>query len=149
MGTHKLHTTMHLPIELERVFAFFSDAINLERITPPELGFKILTPQPLEIAAGAIIDYRLKLFGLPFYWQTAITEWEPPHRFVDVQAKGPYKEWIHTHRFRAVDGGTEIEDEVQYRLPLWPLGELGLPIVKLQLGRIFRYRQERIRHLLE
>jgi ligand-binding SRPBCC domain-containing protein len=146
--THTLRTSEVLPLPVETVFAFFSDAANLEKITPPELHFRILTPLPIEMRPGALIDYELRLFGIRFRWRTRIASWDPPHAFSDEQLRGPYREWLHTHRFEPVEGGTRMSDEVRYRLPLWPLGELGYPIVRLQVRRIFRYRQETIRRLL-
>jgi ligand-binding SRPBCC domain-containing protein len=146
--THELHAAMTLPQPIDRVFAFFSDAGNLERITPPELGFQILTPRPIVMAPGALIDYQLRLFGLRFRWRTRITVWDPPHRFVDEQLRGPYAEWIHTHTFESVADGTRIADHVRYRLPLFPIGQIGYPIVRLQLARIFSHRQSVIRQLL-
>jgi len=142
---HTLNTSMRLPLAREDVFAFFAEAANLERITPPELGFEILTPQPLHLGEGTLIDYRLCLFGVRLGWQTQITHWDPPRMFVDAQLRGPYKRWIHTHCFREEDGGTIIEDAVEYCLPYWPLGEIASPFVRLQLHRIFRYRQQAIR----
>jgi ligand-binding SRPBCC domain-containing protein len=143
-----LRTRTVLPLPLDEVFTFFSAAENLERITPPELGFRIATPLPVDMRPGALIDYRLSLFGLPFRWRTEITEWDPPHSFVDTQLRGPYAQWIHRHRFTEVDGGTLMEDEVRYRLPVPVLGMAGVPIVKLQLRRIFSYRERKIRELL-
>ena len=144
----RLHAELDLARPIDEVFAFFADAANLERITPPELGFRILTPGPIAIRAGTLIDYELSLFGLKFRWQTEIRDWNPPHHFVDVQLRGPYRQWIHTHRFEAIAGGTRIVDDVDYALPLWPAGEIAQPIVKLQLGRIFRYRSEATRRLI-
>jgi ligand-binding SRPBCC domain-containing protein len=142
---HTLTTSMSLPLARDQVFAFFTEASNLQRITPPELGFEMVTPPPIHLSAGTHIEYRLRLFGIPFSWQTEIQRWNPPEEFVDVQRRGPYKHWVHTHRFREEQGVTIIEDEVQYELPYAPLGELVYPLVRLQLHRIFRYRQHAIR----
>ena len=142
---HTLQTVMRLPLPRETVFAFFADAGNLQRITPPELKFAILTPLPIRLVEGARIDYKLRLLGFPFRWQTRISQWNPPEVFVDEQVGGPYKLWIHTHRFHEKDGETTIEDEVRYRLPFWPLGEMIYPLVRAELRRIFQYRQKIIR----
>lgn len=144
---HLLTRSLVLPLARDEVFAFFADAENLGRITPPELDFRI-TRAPETMAAGAIIEYRLALFGVPFGWRTEISTWEPPHRFVDEQRRGPYKRWHHTHTFTEVRGGTQIDDAVRYTLPLWPLGELAHPLVRAQLERIFDYRQHATRALL-
>ena len=133
---------MTLPLGIHEVFPFFCDVLNLERITPPELRFRILTPPPIEIAEGTTVDYRLRLYGIPVKWSSRITTWNPPHEFVDEQVVGPYRLWVHAHYFRDDGGATVIEDVVRYRLPLWPLGEVALPIVRYELARIFRYRQE-------
>ena len=145
---HKLTTSMRVPLPIDEVFPFFADAMNLERITPPELGFKVLSPQPIPMQRGTLIDYRLRLFGVPFRWQSRISTWDPPHAFVDEQTRGPYKMWVHTHRFREDDGATTIEDEVDYQLPGWPLGEIAYPLVKTQLKRIFQYRETTIHQCL-
>ena len=143
-----LKRSTRLARPLPEVFAFFADAGNLERITPPELRFRILTPLPIELRSGARIDYRLSLHGVPFRWSTEIAVWEPPHRFVDVQRSGPYREWVHTHRFLAEGESTRMEDEVGYVLPFGHLGLVALPLVRRQLERIFDFREARIRELL-
>lgn len=123
------------------VFEFFADAANLERITPRFLQFQITSPLPIEMRPGALIDYRLKLFGVPFNWQTLIESWEPPLRFTDVQLKGPYRRWHHTHEFLEVPEGTLCVDTVDYELPLGPLGWLGQAFfVRRSLQQIFAHR---------
>jgi len=103
---HVLERGTWIPRPIEEVNRFFSDVANLERITPPELRFRILTPLPVEIRLGALIDYRLSLFGVPFDWRTEITCWEPPQRFVDTQLSGPYRKWVHLHEFTPERDGT-------------------------------------------
>lgn len=147
-GYRFLETTTTLPLPVDEVFTFFANAENLERITPPELAFQVLTPTPIVIKEGTIIDYRLRLFGVPFHWRTRITEWQANDQFIDEQIRGPYGSWMHRHTFVACDNGTRMTDRVEYRLPFLPAGNLALPLVRRQLDRIFRYRASAIRRLL-
>jgi ligand-binding SRPBCC domain-containing protein len=135
-----LERSQVVPVDVEKAFSFFADAWNLEAITPPWLRFRILeAPRTLE--RGSLLDYRLRLFGLPIRWRTEIVEWRPPFLFTDVQLAGPYRRWEHTHRLRRVDGGTEIYDHVVYRLPYEPLAALLAPVtVRSWLTAIFDYR---------
>jgi ligand-binding SRPBCC domain-containing protein len=138
-----LEREQRIPRPRAEVFRFFADAHNLERITPPGLRFRILTPGPIVMRAGAIIEYQLRLFGVPFRWRTVIETWDPPARFVDVQERGPYRVWRHTHTFEEVSGGTLMRDRVEYQLPFGPLGRLvhGL-FVERQVAAIFAFRQQ-------
>lgn len=148
-GYHLLRAVTVLDLPREKLFPFFAAAENLERITPPALRFRIVTPTPVEMRRGALIDYRLRLNGLPFGWRTEITEWDPPHAFTDTQLRGPYHTWVHRHVFEALgEGRTRMTDEVRYRLPAWPLGEVVLPIVRRQVASIFTHRNRVIRELL-
>ena len=139
----------HIQAPREIVFDFFSDATNLSRITPGWLGFEILNKEPVQMAVGALIDYRLRLHGIPIRWRTEITVWEPPYRFVDRQIKGPYRQWIHEHRFSQLNGGvTKMEDQVEYSLPggyLEPL--IHRFFVRRDIERIFAYRREVIENI--
>jgi ligand-binding SRPBCC domain-containing protein len=139
---HLLERSQRIARPPEEVFAFFSDAHNLEAITPGWLRFRIVTPGQIEMAPGTLIEYRLRLHGLPIRWLTRIEEWEPGRRFVDVQVRGPYALWHHTHEFEADgDGATVVRDRVSYALPLGPLGELARrAIVARDLDRIFDHR---------
>jgi len=145
---HVLERSTWIPRPVEQVFPFFADIANLERITPPELRFRFVTQPPIEMRRGALIEFRLALYGVPFGWHTEISHWEPPHRFVDHQLSGPYRQWVHTHEFAAERGGTRMRDHVSYELPLAPLGLVALPLVRRQLERIFDFREATIRWLL-
>lgn len=140
---HELERSQSVERSLEEAFAFYGDALNLEAITPPWLAFEVTTAAPLAMAPGTRIDYRLRLHGLPVRWQTRIEAWEPPRRFVDVQVKGPYALWEHTHSFeRTATGTTTIRDRVRYSLPLGPIGELAHRLfVRRDLERIFDFRR--------
>jgi len=149
MAEHTLTRTLTLALPRQRVFEFFADAGNLERITPPELNFHIVTQQPFEIGQGTLIDYKLRLRGLPLRWRTEISVWDPPNEFVDRQLSGPYRQWIHRHTFTEIGPQeTLIEDEVRYRLPLEPLGDVAHFIVRRELAYIFDYRQKAVAELL-
>jgi len=113
-----LDSELWLPRPRDEVFAFFSDAANLEALTPPWLHFRILTPKPIAMRAGTLIDYSIRVHGLPISWQSEITVWDPPHRFVDVQRRGPYRRWVHTHSFGDTNGGTIVGDVVEFDVAL-------------------------------
>jgi ligand-binding SRPBCC domain-containing protein len=148
MRIHVLDTSERLDRPPEEVFPFFADAFNLEAITPPWLRFQVATRAPVDMAAGTLLEYRLRLHGLPIRWLTRIGAWEPPRRFVDVQLRGPYRLWHHTHTFEPDGDGTLMRDRVRYALPLGPLGELAHVAVRRDLRRIFAFRQATVRELL-
>jgi ligand-binding SRPBCC domain-containing protein len=150
-NVHVLERSQRLAVPLEQAFELYSEARNLERITPPWLGFRVTTPAPIEMREGALIEYRLKLHGIPVRWRTRIAVWEPPLRFVDVQLRGPYALWEHTHTFaRDGEGAVTIGDRVRYALPLGPLGELAhAAFVRRDLRRIFDYRAQAVAEWLQ
>lgn len=146
MTTWELRARLRLPRPRPEVFAFFADAGNLEALTPPWLGFQIVTPQPIELRAGALIEYRLRVHGIPLRWKTGITVWEPPHRFVDEQLRGPYRLWLHEHTFEeAPGGGTFVHDRVRYRPPFGRLA--NWLVVERDVRTIFRHRSETLLRL--
>jgi len=136
--SYRLSRSLLVPRPIDEVFAFFGDARNLERLTPPFLNFRILTPPPIEMRPGTLIDYRISLHGLPMRWRSEITEWKPPYSFVDEQLRGPYKRWVHRHTFAEETGGTRVGDEVQYDVLGGDL--VHRLFVKSQLEKIFNYR---------
>jgi ligand-binding SRPBCC domain-containing protein len=141
-GLHTIEAGLWLPRSRDEVFPFFADAFNLEAITPASLGFTILTPPPITMRQGARIDYQLRINSVPVRWQSEITSWEPPHRFVDEQRRGPYRVWIHEHIFEERDGGTLVMDRVRYAVPGGAMIERLL--VRPQLRKIFTYRRTRL-----
>jgi ligand-binding SRPBCC domain-containing protein len=140
--TFSFERKQYLPLDVESVFAFFSDAGNLEHLTPPWLRFHLLTLRPIEIEVGTLIDYRLRLRGVPVRWQSEITAWEPPHRFVDEQRRGPYRLWVHEHRFEPQGDGTIVTDAVTYAVS----GDevVNRLLVRPDLDRIFDYRARKL-----
>ena len=133
---------------IEEVFSFFSNAENLEQLTPEDLNFRIFTPLPIIMGKGTLIDYKIILGGIPFKWQTEITQWEPPLRFVDVQRKGPYKIWIHEHLFIPDGSQTNVIDNVEFKPKGWIFEPLiYLFFVEKKLNRILDYRQSRFKSI--
>ena len=130
--------TLQLPID--QVFPFFAEARNLGRITPPWLRFEVLTPEPIAVAEGTLIDYRLRWHGLPIPWRSEISVWEPPQRFVDRQLRGPYRLWVHEHRFEDQGGSTVVHDRVRYAVPGGRL--IDALFVRRDVERIFAYRRQ-------
>lgn len=150
MSTYRLTREQTIARPIDEVFAFFADARNLEMLTPPLLRFEILTPGEIDMRVGTIIQYALRVHGLPINWTTAITVWNPPLEFVDVQLRGPYVLWHHRHTFKAVGDSTRMIDEVNYRLPFGLIGRAihGL-MVRRDLKAIFDYREQAVKLLLE
>ena len=147
---HTLKRTQFVPLPRAQVFDFFSDAANLELITPSFLNFKIRTELPIKMGVGTIIDYQISLYGVPIKWRTEIGVYEPGVRFADTQVRGPYRYWHHLHEFRDVDGGTEMIDVVDYEVPLGVLGSLAKRLfVERNLKTIFDYRRDTIAHYFE
>jgi ligand-binding SRPBCC domain-containing protein len=145
MKVFEFRARTRVPRPRPEVFAFFADAGNLEELTPSFLGFQILTPQPVEMRPGALIDYRIRLSGFPMKWRTEISAWEPPHRFVDEQLKGPYRLWIHEHTFEEDGDGTVVIDFVRYAVPFGTLANRLL--VARDVRKIFAYREQRLKEI--
>ena len=135
----RFDSDLWVPRPLDEVFAFFSDATNLQALTPPWLHFQILTPAPIAMHPGTLIDYRIRLHGIPLSWQSEITDWSPPRRFVDQQRRGPYRRWVHTHTFGTEGIGTRVSDHVEFDVPLgWLTGSFVLRDVE----KIFAFRRQ-------
>jgi ligand-binding SRPBCC domain-containing protein len=146
VSVHLLERSQRFEVSVEQAFDFYVDARNLEPVTPPWLHFEVTTPGPVTLQPGTLLDYKLRLHGVPVRWQTRIETWEPPVRFVDIQLKGPYALWEHTHRFeKDGDGATVIHDRVRYAIPLGPLGALAHRLfVRRDLERIFDFRRDAV-----
>jgi len=148
MKVHTLTREQHLDRPPAEVFPFFADARNLEAITPSVLGFRVITEEPVEMGVGALIQYRLRVRGLPVDWLTRIESWDPGVSFVDMQLAGPYRLWHHTHTFEERSGGTLMRDVVRYSLPWWPFGEIARPLVRRELAAIFDFRRDAVERML-
>jgi ligand-binding SRPBCC domain-containing protein len=142
MNAHTLTAALWLPQRRDEVFSFFADPFNLEAITPPWLKFAVVTPAPIAMRTGTLIDYRLRVHGLSLRWQSELTVWDPPLRFVDEQRRGPYRRWVHTHSFEEQDGGTICRDAVEYAVPGGRF--INWLLVRRDVRRIFTHRQETI-----
>jgi ligand-binding SRPBCC domain-containing protein len=142
---HTLERTQVVPVAPGEAFEFFADAFNLEVITPPWLHFRVVAPGPIAMKAGTLIEYRLRLHGMPIRWLTRIEAWEPGRRFEDRQLRGPYGVWHHSHSFAPHDHGTSMRDVVRYAMPLGPLGRLAhRALVRRDLERIFDFRRDAV-----
>lgn len=145
MKIREFQSEIWLPLPPAELFPFFADAANLDAITPPWMDFRIVTPRPIEMREGTLIDYRLRVRGIPLRWRTRINAWQPPHRFADEQLRGPYRQWIHEHTFEAKDGGTLARDAVRYAVPFDFIAHRWL--VRPDVERIFAYRAEALQRL--
>lgn len=150
MNNYVLETTTVINKPLHEVFDFFSKAENLNKLTPKEVFFKILTPLPIEMKKGALIDYRIKLNGIPFVWKTQITEWNPPYKFADNQLVGPYKTWLHEHSFEEKNGITYMTDKITYLSKGWILAPfLHWLFVDKKVKQIFEYRETQLHQIFK
>ena len=150
MKIYTLKRKQSFALSLQDVFEFFGKPENLEKITPRSVGFYILTPRPIKMKTGTVLDYTIRLFGIPIRWTTLITEYDPPNKFSDVALRGPYSFWFHTHTFKTDNNETIMKDEVRYALPFGFIGRLAHFLwVKRQLNYIFDYRAQVISDILE
>jgi ligand-binding SRPBCC domain-containing protein len=145
MKTFTLDSSIWLARPIDEVFSFFSDATNLETLTPPWVNFHVLTPAPIKMAVGTRIRYKLGLYGIPVNWESEITVWDPPDKFVDEQIRGPYSRWHHEHFFSAREGGTDVLDRVEYSVPGGSL--VNDLFVAPDVRKIFAYRREKLKQL--
>lgn len=146
---YTIHRHQKVAWSIDRVFEFFADAGNLDRLTPPWLNFQVRTPQPIAMHAGTRIEYTIRWKGIPLRWLTEIEQWIPDRQFIDVQIRGPYRLWRHVHRFEAMGKETVIEDEVQYALPWGPIGVCAhYLLVERDIRRIFDFRSSKIHELM-
>jgi len=144
-GQYLFHTRLWLKEEQKKVFNFFKDENNLERITPSNLNFKILSKSTENIQKNTLIKYKLKVHGINFKWSTKIKDFDEPQSFTDIQLKGPYKKWEHTHSFSKLSHGTLIDDKVIVKLPFGIFGRIfAFVFVLKDIKRIFKYRAETI-----
>ena len=148
MRTHRFEREQFLARPLEEVCRFFSEASNLALLTPPSMHFRLVTPQPIQMRDGTLIEYRLRVRGVPIRWVSRIEDWEENRGFADRQLKGPYRHWLHRHEFEATEDGTRIIDRVEYALPFGVLGLVALPLVRRDLDAIFAYRREAVARML-
>jgi ligand-binding SRPBCC domain-containing protein len=151
LGLHILSRETIINRPVQEVFGFFASAANLGLVTPPSMGFRFREDPPQQLSAGVVIRYRVHLGGIPIDWDTRIIEWDPPHRFADIQERGPYSQWTHTHTFDAIDENrTLMRDRVVYGVPLGPLGEVARGLfVGAELDRIFDYRLKAFQAVLD
>jgi hypothetical protein len=148
MKTYKIEYQTILKKHLSEVFPFFANAENLDQVTPPWLKFEILTPLPIEMKVGTVVDYRLSLHGIPIRWRSEITEWNPPNKFTDVLLKGPYRFWKHEHFFTAEGNRTRMSDRVEYAIPGWIFAPIVHSLfVKRDLEKIFDFRERAFREI--
>lgn len=149
MTEHVLEREQFVDRPLEQVFSFFSAARNLESLTPDWLRFEVMTPEPIGMRAGTLIEYRLSVHGVPLRWISQIKAWEHNRSFVDQQLRGPYRLWHHTHEFVALGDGTLVRDRVRYAIPLGPLGDVAHSLfVQRDLDNVFAYRRSAVWRLL-
>jgi|TARA_B100000953_G_scaffold65793_1_gene52623 hypothetical protein len=142
MKIYELVKTQVIDSSIDNVFDFFAKPENLKTITPEKLSFNIITPTPITMDKGTVIDYTIRLFGIQVHWRALITRYDPPHEFIDEQIKGPYNFWYHTHKFKEVEGGVEISDRVNYSIPMGVFGQvLHFLWIKRDLEKIFSHRK--------